>query len=415
MSHGFAKQIIVQLRGLSVGYGRKKVLSEVSFSLESGCFLSLLGPNGAGKTTMLRTMAGLLPPLGGVIIIDGRDFASISQAQLARLQAVVLTDHLSPGLLTAYEVAALGRHPHTGFFGKLDPRDHKAVRNALEMVGAEALMGRYFEELSDGEKQKIVLARSLAQEPRLILLDEPTVHLDLKHRLEVMSILRDLCRRLDIAVVASLHDVDIASRVSDSVALISGGGLAGFGAPEAILDDQAVARLYNLRGAHYDSRLGVMELNNNKRLGPVFVLPGGGAACATLRLLHKRDYALLCGVAHQGDIDAHIAGALGAEVVMAPAFGYASPEAVDRCRQMIERAAVVVDSGFRVGQGNVENLGLLDLAAQMGKPVFSLRPQAEDHSSLASRTNGVIRCADEMELASRLSTYFHESRAQHRA
>lgn len=408
MKHPSDRQTILQLSGLAVGYGRKTVLSDISFTLKSGRFLSLLGPNGAGKTTLLRTMAGLLPAMAGSIAVANLNLACIGQAQLALLQAVVLTDRLSPGLLTAYEVAALGRHPYTGFFGKLGPQDHRAVNRALEMVGAGDLAGRYFERLSDGEKQKIVLARALAQEPRLILLDEPTVHLDLKHRLEVMAILRGLCREMDIAVVASLHDVDIASRVSDQVALISGGGLVGFGPPEVILSGQTVMQLYNLKGAYYDSRLGVMELSGNKRHGPVFVVPGGGAASAALRLLHKRDYTLMCGVAHQGDIDTHLAGVLGAELATAPAFDQASPEALAKCREMMARAKVVVDSGFNLGPANQDNATLVSEAVRMGKPVFSLRAPMGGDGPLDSPLPGVVYCADEMELAAHLSTHFHK-------
>lgn len=408
MKHERDKRTVLELNGLEVGYGRKSVLKDISFGLGSGRFLSLLGPNGAGKTTLLRTMARLIPAMAGSISIAGRDFGSIAQADLARLQAVVLTDRLNPGMLTAYEVAALGRHPHTGFFGRLGPEDHKAVERAIEMVAAQDLAGRYFERLSDGEKQKIVLARALAQEPRLILLDEPTVHLDLKHRLEVMSILRQLCREVNVAVVASLHDIDIASRVSDQVALISGGGLAAFGPPEVVLDDQSVAHLYNLNGAHYDSRLGVIELKGGKRRGPVFVLPGGGAASFALRLLHKRDYAIMCGVAHLGDIDTHIARALGADLVTAPPFGQASPESLTKCREMMARAEVVIDSGFNLGHDNQGNAMLLREAAQMGKPIFSLRAPDANQLASGSQVLDAVCCADEMELASRLSTHFHK-------
>jgi iron complex transport system ATP-binding protein len=314
-------------------------------------------------------------------------------------------------LLTSYEVVALGRHPHTGFFGKLGAADHRAIERAIGMVGAVDLAGRYFERLSDGEKQKVILARALAQEPRLILLDEPTVHLDLKHRLEVMSILRGLCREMNVAVVASLHDIDVASRVSDQVALISGGGLEAFGPPEVILDDLAVSKLYNLNGAHYDSRLGVIELKGGKRRGPVFVLPGGGAAASALRLLHKRDYAIICGVAHEGDIDTHIAVALGAELVTAPSFGQASAESLQKCREMMTRAEVVIDSGFNVGPANQANAGLLAEAAQMGKTIFSLRTPEAIKSAEDHQFPEIVYCADEMDLAARLSAHFHKNAA----
>ena len=407
MKHRTESRTILELEKLSVGYGSKIVLSEVNFSLEEGRFLSLLGPNGAGKTTLLRTLTGLQPALSGRVLILGQDLARMNRAKLARIQAVVLTDRLTPGLLTAYEVTALGRYPHTGFLGKLGPDDHQAVSRALEMVEAKGLAERFFQRLSDGEKQKIILARALAQEPKLILLDEPTVHLDLKHRLEVISILRNLCRDLGITVVASLHDVDMASRLSDQVALIAEGGLADFGPPELVLNDSSVARLYKLEGARYDSRLGVMELENQGKRGPVFVVPGGGSATSLLRLLHKRGFALLCGVAHQGDMDHHLASVLGARMVSVPAFSRASEKDLDNCLELMNMADVVIDSGFELGMANQANRDLLIRALQKGKQVFSLRSDHEAKEMLGSLNANLVCCKNELDLAREISAYNH--------
>jgi iron complex transport system ATP-binding protein len=330
----------------------------------------------------------------------------MEKARLARIQAVVLTDRLNPGLLTAYEVTALGRYPHTGFLGRLGPNDHRAVARALDMVKASHLAHRFYERLSDGEKQKIILARALAQEPRLILLDEPTVHLDLKHRLEVMAILRNLCRELGITVVASLHDVDMASRLSDQAALVTKGGLVDFGPPELVLDNASVARLYKLEGARYDSCLGVMELLEQGKRGPVFVVPGGGSATNLLRLLHKRGYRLFCGVAHQGDMDHHLAQVLGAKIVSVSAFEQAAQEDLAKALVLISKAKVVIDSGFRLGQANQANKKLLKRALQTDKQVFSLRPEKEA-IKLLGQQGKLCCCADELDLAHQVSNFFH--------
>jgi len=407
MNHPANTQNILRLENLSVGHGQTPVLAGVNLSLESGRFLALLGPNGAGKTTLLRTLARLLPPLAGAASLAGQNLWAMPMGKLARIQAVVLTDRLTPGLLGAWEVAALGRHPFTGFFGRLNAQDRRIVDQALEMVGATHLAARRFERLSDGEKQKIVLARALAQQPRLILLDEPTVHLDLKHRLEVTTILRRLCRTMGVAVVASMHEVDMAARVADQVALIKNGAVIDHGPPERVLSGAAVSGLYDLDGPRYDSRLGVIELGAGGRRGPLFVFPGGGAAAGALKLLHKRDYALCCGVAHQGDIDGHLAQALGARVVMAPPFAAPSAAQQEACRQLIDQAWAVVDSGFAMGQINQANAALLRQAAEGGKPVFSLRPPEEARALLGQAADGVIWCVDELDLAGKLARRAH--------
>ena len=220
---------LIRIDNLSVGYGAKEVLEKIDLSVGRGRFVSLLGPNGAGKTTLLRTLARLLTPLMGAVLLQGRDLAGLSQAELARIQAAVLTERPRLGLLTARQLVGLGRHPHTGMLGRLSPKDKAVVERSLELVGATELTDRVFDRLSDGERQKIFLARALAQEPKIIILDEPTIHLDLKHRLEVMAILRRLCVREGLTIIASLHDLDTAVRVSDLVGLVRGGRVRGVG------------------------------------------------------------------------------------------------------------------------------------------------------------------------------------------
>ena len=194
------KSPVLLCRDLTVGYRSKPVLSGLKLDFEQGAFISLLGPNGAGKTTLLRTLSRHLDPLGGYIEVLGRPLLSMSAMDLAKVMAVVLTDKVSPPLFTVFEFVALGRYPHTDFLGRLEKKDHRVVMDALASVHAEELAQRPFADLSDGERQKALVARALAQQPRILLLDEPTIHLDLKHRVEVMAILRDLCRTQSITV-----------------------------------------------------------------------------------------------------------------------------------------------------------------------------------------------------------------------
>lgn len=253
---------ILEVTGLSVGYKNRTVLRDLAFTCRPGEFISLLGPNGAGKTTLLRTLSRHLSPVAGEIRVQGRPLSQLSAMDLARTMAVVLTDKIAPPLFSVFEFVALGRYPHTDYLGRLGPQDQVAVSSSLAAVHALELAERAFADLSDGERQKVLMARALAQAPQMLLLDEPTMHLDLKHRVEVMAILRDLCRSQGITVIASLHDVDVAAKVSDQVALIRDGGLMAWGAPEAVLSGDSVTTLYEFDKARFNRDLGGIELKS---------------------------------------------------------------------------------------------------------------------------------------------------------
>ncbi|WP_262508568.1 ABC transporter ATP-binding protein [Streptomyces spongiicola] len=214
-------------QGLAVGYrtrsprrGRgaeRAVLAGLDLEAWSGELTVLLGPNGAGKSTLMRTLCGLLPPLDGRIRIGGTDLAQASPSSLARQLAVVLTDRVDPGLLSVRELAGLGRHPHTGFTERLTAVDHATVEWSLRAVGAGHLADRPAAELSDGERQRVLTARALAQEPEFVLLDEPTAFLNVPSRVALTVLLRDLARDRGLTIVVSTHDLELALRVADAV------------------------------------------------------------------------------------------------------------------------------------------------------------------------------------------------------
>ncbi|HKP96189.1 MAG TPA: ABC transporter ATP-binding protein, partial [Fibrobacteria bacterium] len=203
---------LLKAENLAVGYraGDRRVLSGLDLELRPGELVCLLGPNGAGKSTLLRTLAGLQAPLAGRLTLGGEDFSLLPAAARARKTAIVLTERMEAGNLTVRSLAELGRHPHTGWSGRLREADREAVRRALMDAGAWELRDRLFDELSDGEKQRVMLARALAQEPALLLLDEPTAFLDLSRRVETMRTLRALARGRGRAVLLSTHDLDLA-------------------------------------------------------------------------------------------------------------------------------------------------------------------------------------------------------------
>ncbi len=228
---------LLAARDLVAGYGgrrRRVVLDHVSVELSAGEMVAVLGPNGAGKSTLLRTLAGMLPALGGRIELDGESLGSLSARRRARRIGVVLPDRVAPGMLRGSELVALGRYPRTGWSGRLGPGDLEVVERMLRLVGAAHLASRDVAALSDGERQRLMIARALAQEPGLLILDEPTAYLDLPGRVEVMGLLARLARA-GSAVLISTHDLDLALRTAGRVWLLGHGGELRAGTPGELL------------------------------------------------------------------------------------------------------------------------------------------------------------------------------------
>ncbi len=257
-------------RDLVLGYElagqRREVARGLSCELRRGRLVALLGPNGAGKSTLLKTLAGLLPPLGGEILAGGRPLAALRAAERARQVAVVFTERFTAPHLLARELVALGRHPHTGWLGRLSPADHEAVLEALDAVGAAGLAMRVVDELSDGELQRVAIARALAQEAQVLLLDEATAYLDLPRRVETFELLRRLAHRQGKAILLSTHDLDLALRSADELWLLAPAeatgtaGAAGAaqtrlyrGAPEELALGDAFGRVFASPEVVFDS------------------------------------------------------------------------------------------------------------------------------------------------------------------
>lgn len=378
---------------LVVGYAEKPVISNINISFETGQFITLLGPNGAGKTTLLRTLSRHQPPLAGSIRVGEQPLEQLRQADLAKIMAVVLTDKITPPLFTAFQFVALGRYPHTGFLGRLTDKDKDVVLTALAAVHADDLSHRDFADLSDGERQKVLVARALAQEPQILLLDEPTAHLDLKHRLEVMAILRNLCRDKGITVIASLHDVDIAAKVSDRVALVKDGAITSWGSPEQILTSETVAVLYDFRTACFSHHLGSIEIRGEQYRGRVFVVAGMGKGASIYRMLAKRGYGISTGMLLSNDLDCYVASGLGAKCVSQSPGSTFTEETRTMALSEMEASDMVIEANHHTNGPYQENQDLIRRAVQMGKPVFSFRT-----ASGRNKINGIITVTDNSEL-----------------
>ena len=232
--------------GLTVGYEGVPLIKHIEIRLKRGEILTLIGPNGAGKTTILKSIIRQLAPLGGVVCLDGKRMQEFSGKELSRKLSVVLTERVRPELMTCEDVVATGRYPYTGRFGVLSEKDLRIVRESMELVHIQELSDRDFTQTSDGQKQRVMLARAICQEPDMIVLDEPTSFLDMKYKLEFLSLLQEMREKRDLTVIMSLHELELAKLVSDKILCLKGEYAQRYGTPQEIFTQDFIERLFDI-------------------------------------------------------------------------------------------------------------------------------------------------------------------------
>lgn len=237
---------MLEVKGLRITYGQRVVLKDISLSVQTGKILGIIGPNGAGKTTLIRALSGVLPLAAGQVLVAGQDIMTMKPMERARRVAVVPQARNLPPAFTGWELALLGRTPHLNWLGNVSARDEEHVQKALERAQAVDLAARMVGELSGGEQQRLLLARALAQEAPLLLLDEPTTHLDLQYQVSLMEQVSRLAREENLTVVVALHDLNLVSRYADSVALLVDGVLRAWGEPAAVLQPDLLGQAFHL-------------------------------------------------------------------------------------------------------------------------------------------------------------------------
>ena len=234
-------------RGLTFSFNGTPVLDQVDLNLEPGRMLGVIGPNGAGKSTLVRLLSRLLVPAGGEVRLNGRALAQWPRSAMARVLAVVPQDPELPPAFTTWEMVLMGRTPYLGWFGQESERDRAVARQAMEDTGTWHLSGRFVSQLSGGEQQRVVIARALAQEPQVLLLDEPTAHLDINHQVEMLNLISHLVRLRQLAALAIFHDLNLASQFCDQLLLLDKGRVAARGAPAQVLTPTVIQGAYGAR------------------------------------------------------------------------------------------------------------------------------------------------------------------------
>ena len=356
---------ILYTDGLSVGYGDKTVVSDIALSAAPGQILCLIGPNGAGKSTLLKTLLRLLPPTAGAVYLEGKELRAYSERELAKRSAAMLTGRPEPELMKSAEVVAAGRYPYTGRLGILSEEDRRVVRESMEKVGVSELADADFTHLSDGQRQRVLLARALCQEPRLLILDEPTSYLDIRHKLDFLQLLRELVRERQLAAVMSMHELELAQRFADRLLCIRGGRVDRSGSPEEIFSGGYIKRLYGLERGSYDALAGTAEAGRVEGAPRVFVIGGGGSGVPVYRLLQRLGIPFAAGVLPENDLDTPTARALAAQIITDRANEPVSAERVDEALKVLQSCEYAVCTTV-FGSVNRENRRMLEYAEAHG-------------------------------------------------
>lgn len=354
---------------LTVGYDKKPLIKEIKIKLKKGQILTLIGPNGAGKSTILKSITRQLKTLGGTVYLEREDMQQMSGKEVAKRLSVVMTERIHPELMTCEDMVSTGRYPYTGVLGILSEEDKEKVRSAMEMVHAWELKDRDFTAISDGQRQRILLARAICQEPEIIILDEPTSFLDIRHKLELLTILKTMVRERGVAVIMSLHELDLAQKISDIVLCVSGEYIDRHGAPEEIFTSDYIRDLYGITKGSYNADFGCLEMEPPKGKPEVFVIGGNGSGIPVYRKLQRQGIPFLAGVIHENDREFSVAKVLSAGVIAEDAFEEVSETHVREALALMETCQYVICPVGKFGTMNQRNRELYEAAKKAGRLV----------------------------------------------
>lgn len=360
------KEIMLHTNGLAVGYNGKAILRDIALTVRAGEILTLIGPNGAGKSTILKSLVRQLEPVAGTVYLEQAPMAGLSEGQIARTMSILMTERVRPELMTCEEVVSAGRYPYTGRLGILSHQDRQRVAEAMELVHITGLGGQDFNRISDGQRQRVMLARAICQEPKVLVMDEPTSFLDIRHKLELLTILKDLVRQKQLAVILSLHELDLAQKISDRVLCVREGAVDRCGAPEEIFAGDYIQTLYGVTHGSYNGAFGCLELEPPQGVPRVFVIGGGGKGIPVYRSLQRRGVPFAAGVLHENDLDYPVARALAARVVAEKAFEPIGEDTLQKALEVLGQCGQAICCLDAFGTMNRANERLMQAARQRG-------------------------------------------------
>ena len=356
----------VKSENMTVGYDNKPLIEDINIGVSRGEILTLVGPNGSGKSTILKSIIKQLRLIAGTVVLDGEDMKELSDNVIAKRMSIVMTERLHGELMTCREVVETGRYPYTGRLGILSSEDHAKVDDAIALVHAEDFAQNPYSQISDGQRQRLLLARAICQEPEIIVLDEPTSFLDIRHKLELLNILKRLVREKNMAVIMSLHELDLAEKISDRVVCVADGRVDRCGVPSEIFRDDYIKRLYGIDEGTYNAMFGCVEMEKVQGEPRIFVIGGGGSGIAVYRQLQRCGVAFAAGVIQENDLDYPVAAALAGKLTAEEAFSAVSDEKLREALEIMKKCDAVICAVEKFGSMNAGNAVLRDTAQEMG-------------------------------------------------
>ena len=356
--------IAAEADNITVGYGEHTVLKSVSLAIEQGGFLGILGPNGCGKTTFLRSLSKVLKPEDGVVYIDGKAVSSYDAKTFAKTVGCVSQETETGFEFSVRDIVLMGRHPHIGRLAPLTAEDYAIADEAMRFTNTLQFKDRLVTELSGGERQRVLIAKTLAQQPKILLLDEPTNHLDVCHQIEILQLIRSLTPK--ITVIGVLHDLNLASYFCDRIVLMEKGQILSVGTPAEVLTPEQVYNVFSVRmivsphpvtGKPYlIPEYGIPQTPGSRH---IHVISGGGSGAELFYSLSLHGFTVTAGVLSANDSDAQAASVLGIETILEPPFAAVSEASAARLKELVAKADAVVVTAMPVGHGNLSNLTAL--------------------------------------------------------
>jgi iron complex transport system ATP-binding protein len=370
---------IIESREVKYRYNSDWVLNGLSFAVNQGEIVGIIGRNGSGKTTILKLVSKVLKPEAGSVWLTGRNIASVKQREIARVVAVVPQGTSVAFSFTVREIVLMGRSPHLGLLQMEREPDLKIANNSMALTDTLELADRSIDELSGGERQRVIIARALAQEPKVLLLDEPTAYLDINHQVEIFDLIKRLNGERDLTVVVVSHDLNMAAEYCDRLILLKNGRVHKDGSPGEVITETNIREVYEANVVVSDSSITgaphitpvseLMSREYRKHGSKVHLICGGGSGVRLMRLLAIEGYQVSVGVLNIGDTDYQLARSLGMEIIEEAPFSHISDAAHSQNIERVREADVVILSRVPIGVGNLKNMVAAQAALEAGARV----------------------------------------------
>jgi len=390
---------LLEVSDVNFYYGAKRALENIAFTVEEGEFFGVIGPNGSGKTTLLRCISGIFKPQSGVVRFNGPNLQSLGKREIAKNIAMVPQSSAINFAFTALEIVMMGRNPHVSRFRMEGQRDYKIAENAMKLTNTEHLASRLINTLSGGEQQRVIIARALAQEPKLMLLDEPTVHLDISHQLGIMELIKKLNKNNGITIIAVFHDLNLAAQYCDRLMLMDDGKVTSIGSTSQVLTPENIRKTYHVnvlvKEHPLTSSLYVIPFSSTVQKPMtnkvnVHIICGGGSGAPLMKMLYDRGYNLTAGVLNVLDSDYEVAASLSIPTVEEAPFSQITKESHKRNLNFILNSNVLIVANAVFGKGNLKNLEAAKTAADHNIPIILVESTPFAERNFAGKEGKVL-------------------------